>query len=52
MLSYAPPTKDIEFVLYDLFDAEAEWAQIPMFDSFDRDIVAAVSYTHLRAHET
>ncbi|MCS5567301.1 MAG: acyl-CoA dehydrogenase N-terminal domain-containing protein, partial [Pseudomonadales bacterium] len=42
MLSYAPPTKDIEFVLYDLFDAEAEWAQIPMFDSFDRDVVAAI----------
>ena len=42
MLSYAPPSKDIEFVLYDLFDAEAEWAQIPMFDSFDRDVVAAI----------
>ena len=42
MSPYAPPIDDIEFVLYDLFDAEAEWAQIPVLDSFDRDTVAAI----------
>ena len=42
MVPYMPPGNDIEFVLYDLFDAETEWAQIPAFDSFDRDTVRAI----------
>ncbi|MEC8833176.1 MAG: acyl-CoA dehydrogenase C-terminal domain-containing protein [Pseudomonadota bacterium] len=42
MLPYTPPEKDIEFVLYDLFDAETEWAKIPAFGSFDRGTVGAI----------
>ncbi|MCY4014308.1 MAG: acyl-CoA dehydrogenase C-terminal domain-containing protein [Gammaproteobacteria bacterium] len=42
MLSYSPPVDDMAFVLFDVFDAEAEWARMPAFGNVDRSLALAV----------
>ena len=42
MLSYSPPVDDMAFVLFDVFDAEAEWARTPAFGNVDRSLALAV----------
>ena len=42
MLRYAPPVDDMAFVLFDVFEAEAEWARQPAFREVDRALAAAV----------
>jgi alkylation response protein AidB-like acyl-CoA dehydrogenase len=42
MPDYAAPTRDMEFVLFDLLDAESTWRRIPALAEVTRDLVAAV----------
>ncbi|MYD97858.1 MAG: acyl-CoA dehydrogenase [Gammaproteobacteria bacterium] len=42
MHAYSPPLDDMEFVLFDVFDAEAEWAGMPAFAEVDRALALAV----------
>ena len=42
MLSYTPPFADMEFVLFDVFAAETEWARMPALKETDRELASAV----------
>src|SRR6185436_20111064 len=42
MPDYVAPTRDMEFVLFDLLDAESTWRRIPALTEVTRDLVAAV----------
>ena len=42
MLSYTPPLDDMAFVLFDVFDAQAQWANMPAFGNIDRSLALAV----------
>ena len=42
MLRYAPPVDDMAFVLFDVLNAEAEWARHQAFAEVDRALAAAV----------
>lgn len=42
MLSYSPPLADMEFVLFDVFDGETEWARMPALRETDRELALAV----------
>ena len=42
MPSYTAPLRDMRYVMYDLFDAEAELAQLPRYAAFDRETMDAV----------
>src|SRR5512144_441045 len=42
MPDYLAPTRDMEFVLFDLLDAESTWRRIPALAEVTRDLVAAV----------
>ena len=42
MLSYSPPLADMEFVLFDVFDAETEWARMPALRETDKALALAV----------
>ena len=43
MLAYAPPLEDMAFVLFDLFEADDEWARMPPFAGLvDRALATAV----------
>ena len=42
MLSYSPPLADMEFVLFEVFDAESEWARMPALRETDRELALAV----------
>jgi len=42
MPDYVAPTRDMEFVLFDLLDAESTWRRIPALAEVTRDVVAAV----------
>ena len=42
MLSYSPPLADMEFVLFDVFDAETEWARMPALRDTDKALALAV----------
>ena len=39
---YSAPVKDAHFLLFDLFDVEEVWKQIPEFKEIDRPVVEAV----------
>jgi len=41
-LIYSAPESDANFLLFDLFDVEKVWQQIPEFRGVDRSVVAAV----------
>ena len=42
MLSYSPPTADMEFVLFDVFAADAEWARMAALRETDKELALAV----------
>ena len=42
MLTYTAPTEDMAFVLFDLFEADKHWAELPPFAEVDRDLATAV----------
>ena len=42
MLSYTPPLDDMAFVLFDVFDAQAQWANMPAFGNVDSSLALAV----------
>lgn len=42
MLSYTPPLRDTEFLLFDLFQVDQQWPNIPAFADFSPDLVRAV----------
>ncbi|MDE0661608.1 MAG: acyl-CoA dehydrogenase C-terminal domain-containing protein [Gammaproteobacteria bacterium] len=42
MLSYSPPLADMEFVLFEVFDAETEWARMPALKDTDKALAVAV----------
>ena len=42
MLNYSPPVEDMAFLLFDVFDAEAQWARMPAFGNIDRSLANAV----------
>lgn len=42
MLSYTPPLRDTEFLLFDVFQVDQHWPQIPAFADFSPDLVRAV----------
>ncbi len=42
MLSYSPPTADMEFVLFDVFAAETEWARMAALKETDKELALAV----------
>ena len=42
MLNYSPPFADMEFVLFDVFAAETEWARMPALKETDRELALAV----------
>ena len=42
MLSYSPPIADMEFVLFDVFAADTEWARMPALKDTDRALALAV----------
>ena len=42
MPEYVAPTRDMEFVLFDLLDAESTWRRIPELTEVTRDLVTAV----------
>ncbi len=42
MLNYSPPVEDMAFLLFDVFDAEAQWARMPAFGNIDRSLAKAV----------
>ena len=42
MLRYEPPVQDMQFVLFDVFRADREWARLKGFDGVDRPLAEAV----------
>ena len=42
MLTYTAPTEDMAFVLFDLFEADKHWAELPPFAEVDRELATAV----------
>ena len=42
MLRYVPPQDDMAFVLFDVLDAETEWARSPAFAEVDKALAQAV----------
>ena len=42
MLSYTPPTDDMAFLLFDVFDAESQWAATADLREVDKDLALAV----------
>ena len=42
MLNYQAPQRDMEFLLFDLFQVQQEWADVPAFRDLDADLVRAV----------
>jgi len=42
MLSYFPPIADMEYVLFDVFAAETQWARMPALKETDRQLALAV----------
>jgi alkylation response protein AidB-like acyl-CoA dehydrogenase len=42
MLRYEAPVRDIEFLLFELFDVEASWRATPAFADLSKDLVRAV----------
>ncbi len=42
MLSYTPPLRDTEFLLFELFQLDAQWQQVPAFAEFTPDLAQAV----------
>ncbi len=42
MLRYSPPLADMEFVLFEVFDAEREWARVPALKATDKALALAV----------
>ena len=42
MTKYVAPTEDMEFILFDLLDAENEWSQIPALQGLERGTAKAV----------
>ena len=42
MLTYTPPLDDMAFVLFDVFEADAEWARMPAFGNIDKSLARAV----------
>ena len=42
MTNYVAPTEDMEFILFDLLDAENEWSQIPALQGLERGTAKAV----------
>lgn len=42
MLDYNAPVEDMQFVLFDLLDAESEWREMAAFSEIDRDIARVI----------
>jgi alkylation response protein AidB-like acyl-CoA dehydrogenase len=42
MLQYEAPTRDLEFLLFELFRVQSEWEGVPAFADFSEDLVRAV----------
>ena len=42
MLDYHPPERDIDFLLFSLFNVSERWQQIPAFEDFSEELVQAV----------
>jgi alkylation response protein AidB-like acyl-CoA dehydrogenase len=42
MLDYHPPERDIDFLLFSLFNVQERWQQIPAFEDFSQELVQAV----------
>ncbi|MFK7916132.1 MAG: acyl-CoA dehydrogenase C-terminal domain-containing protein [Pseudomonadales bacterium] len=42
MLSYEAPVRDIEFLLFDVFDTQQEWSDVAAFAELSEDLVRAV----------
>ena len=42
MVSFAAPQRDIEFLLFDLFDMESVWSSMPMLQDVNEDLARAV----------
>ena len=42
MLSYEAPIRDVEFLLFDVFDTQQEWSDVPAFAELSEDLVRAV----------
>jgi alkylation response protein AidB-like acyl-CoA dehydrogenase len=42
MLEYQPPQRDFEFLLFELYKVQDQWAQIPAFTDFSEELVRAV----------
>ena len=42
MLEYQAPERDIEFLLFELFDMPEQWAGIPAFAEVSEDLVRAI----------
>ena len=42
MLRYSPPLADMEFVLFEVFDAATEWARVPALRETDKALAVAV----------
>jgi len=42
MLQYQSPEQDFAFLLFNLFDVETEWGDIPAFADFGEDLIRAV----------
>ena len=41
-MQYSAPERDAQFLLFDLFESQAVWSQIPAFSEFSEDLVQAV----------
>ena len=42
MLEYRPPEADLAFLLFDLFEVQATWSEIPAFTDLSEDLIRAV----------
>jgi alkylation response protein AidB-like acyl-CoA dehydrogenase len=42
MPTYTAPTDELDFVLFDVFDAESLWASLPAFRGVNRELVRAI----------
>ncbi len=42
MLEYRPPQRDLHFLLFELFEVQSAWRDIPAFSDFTDDLVRAV----------
>ncbi|MEZ5560685.1 MAG: acyl-CoA dehydrogenase C-terminal domain-containing protein [Pseudomonadales bacterium] len=42
MLEYHAPQRDLEFLLFDLFDVQQRWREVPAFAELSEDLVRAV----------